>query len=59
MRVAFASPVNSRVKRRASWNYENQHLNDNPPNMELADGRKDVVAPEVRAHVSSLVTAVS
>jgi hypothetical protein len=27
--------------------------------MELADGRKDVVDPEVRAYVSSLVTAVS
>ena len=27
--------------------------------MELADGTKDVVDPEVRAYVSSLVTAVS
>jgi replication fork protection complex subunit Tof1/Swi1 len=27
--------------------------------MELADGKKDVVDPEVRAYVSSLVTAVS
>jgi len=27
--------------------------------MELADGRKAVVDPEVRAYVSSLVTAVS
>jgi hypothetical protein len=27
--------------------------------MELADGKRDVVDPEVRAYVSSLVTAVS
>jgi hypothetical protein len=27
--------------------------------MELADGSRDVVDPEVRAYVSSLVTAVS
>jgi len=27
--------------------------------MELGDGRRDVVDPEVRAYVSSLVTAVS
>lgn len=39
--------------------YENQHSNDKLPDMELADGRKDVVDPEVRAYVSSLVTAVS
>ena len=39
--------------------YEIPHPNDNLPSMELADGRKDVVDPEVRAYVSSLVTAVS
>jgi hypothetical protein len=39
--------------------YESQHSNDKLPDMELADGRKDVVDPEVRAYVSSLVTAVS
>jgi hypothetical protein len=27
--------------------------------MELADGKRDIVDPEVRAYVSSLVTAVS
>jgi hypothetical protein len=27
--------------------------------MELGDGRRDVVDPQVRAYVSSLVTAVS
>jgi hypothetical protein len=27
--------------------------------MDLADGKRDVVDPEVRAYVSSLVTAVS
>jgi hypothetical protein len=30
-----------------------------PRIMELADGKRDVVDPEVRAYVSSLVTAVS
>ena len=30
-----------------------------PRTMELADGKRDVVDPEVRAYVSSLVTAVS
>lgn len=29
------------------------------PSMELADGAGDIVHPEVRAHISSLVSAVS
>ena len=38
---------------------ENHLSSDKQPSMELADGRRDVVDPEVRAYVSSLVTAVS
>lgn len=47
-----------RVKTNSDY-VNHQFLNQELSRMELADGTKDVVDPEVRAYVSSLVTAVS
>ena len=50
----------SRTRLRANSDYVNDDiLRQGLSKMELADGTKDVVDPEVRAYVSSLVTAVS
>jgi hypothetical protein len=57
IRAENKSPVSRRVISNAS-NYDGQQLRHKLPAMEFANSTIEVVDSEVRAYVSSLVTAV-